>query len=150
MRDSRNHYEPLERLFGVLAAGNAFGESALLYENRRKFYNAITFTECYFLTIQKLEFDHFITEVEKRDANEKICFLKTIPELSHVGISRTKLANISKHLQPVTCIKNYILYKQGEPFKYVYFVREGELKLCKKVVVPQTGEEIEEMYENPD
>ena len=29
-------------------------------------------------------------------------------------------------------------------------MREGELKLCKKVVVPQTGEEIDEMYENPD
>lgn len=51
MRDAKDKYAPLERLFGVLAEGNAFGESALLYENRRKFYNAITFTECYFLTI---------------------------------------------------------------------------------------------------
>lgn len=111
MRDAKDKYAPLERLFGVLAEGNAFGESALLYENRRKFYNAITFTECYFLTIQKLDFDHFIRDVEKRDVNEKISFLKTIPELSHVGISRTKLANISKHLQPVSYIKNFILYK---------------------------------------
>jgi CRP-like cAMP-binding protein len=42
---------PLERLFGTLTPGMAFGETALLLMNepKHKFYNAIALTEAYYL-----------------------------------------------------------------------------------------------------
>jgi hypothetical protein len=51
MRDSGNNYLPLERLFGTLTQGMAFGEISLLnpYKLEQKFYNAVALTECYLL-----------------------------------------------------------------------------------------------------
>jgi CRP-like cAMP-binding protein len=31
------------------------------------------------------------------------------------------------NLEPVNCIKNSVIFKEGDPNKYVYFVRNGEL-----------------------
>lgn len=55
LRDTQNDYKPLERLFGTISSGMAFGESTLLslHENKNRFYNAVAMSESYYLQINK-------------------------------------------------------------------------------------------------
>lgn len=75
--------------------------------------------------------------------------MRTIPEFSNIGLSRNKLQNLCKWLNPVKAIKNLILYKEGDPCKYVYFVKSGELKICKKILLPKDDDEVDELVEDP-
>lgn len=47
-RDAFDNYKPLERLFGTMTVGMAFGESVFLNinESRPRFYNAVALSEC--------------------------------------------------------------------------------------------------------
>ena len=91
LRNSKNQYAPLERLFGTLDIGMSFGEFAVAKEAKRKFYEAITLTDCLCFVISRLDFEMSLKEVEKKSVNEKIVFLKTIPEFNHISLSRNKL-----------------------------------------------------------
>jgi hypothetical protein len=82
--------------------------------------------------------------------NEKLTFLKTIPEFGSLGISRFKLVNLCKNMMPISKIKNQVLYKEGDHCKYVYFVKSGELKMCKKIILPQNEDEAEEVDDDPN
>lgn len=57
MRDSVT-FRPLERHFGTLSVGNAFGESLLHYD--KQFYNAIAFTDVITLSLDKKEYMKFL------------------------------------------------------------------------------------------
>ena len=49
LRDSKDNYSQLERLFGTLTTGMVFGESALIESKQLpKFYNAYALTNCYY------------------------------------------------------------------------------------------------------
>ena len=64
LRDTFEDYKPLERMFGILSTGMAFGESALLnYDSKPtlRFYNAIAMTESYVLIIMKKDFVEVVT-----------------------------------------------------------------------------------------
>jgi hypothetical protein len=49
MRDAKGDFAPLERIFGTLTKGMAFGDTAMSLEPRKRFYNAIALTECWIL-----------------------------------------------------------------------------------------------------
>lgn len=88
------------------------------------------------LSISKFDYNTVIREVEKRVINEKVLYLKTIPEFNSIGLSRNKMVNMCKQFESISCIKTTILYKEGEPCKYVYLVRSGELKISVKIIMP--------------
>jgi len=74
-------------------------------ETRKRFYNAIALTDVVMLTLQKSDFEHAVREIEKKFVNERIVFLKTIPEFN-INITRSKLQNLCKHFTSVSLIKN--------------------------------------------
>jgi hypothetical protein len=83
LRDIREGYEPLERLFGTLQTGMAFGEYAVMNpyaESKQKFYHAIALSECVLLKINKHDYDMYVKEAVKKALAEKLNFLRTIPE----------------------------------------------------------------------
>ena len=78
----------------------AFGESALfnIYENKNRFYNAVTMSETIILKISRREYAKLIHTHAKKSLNEKIAFLKAIPDFNGAGIPRNKLTNICLNL----------------------------------------------------
>ena len=95
LRDSGLQYKPLERLFGTLVAGQAFGESSVLSaadgKFQTRFYNAVALTEVYYLQITKEDFLRVYGEQQRRSLLEKQAFLKTIPEFDNPSLTRSKL-----------------------------------------------------------
>lgn len=63
-RDSEDKYKALERLFGTMTVGMAFGETGFLTksENKKRFYNAVALSECVYLTIAKKDFQSVIEQ----------------------------------------------------------------------------------------
>jgi hypothetical protein len=98
--------------------------------------------------VQKSDFEVAVREIEKKFVNERIVFLKTIPAFN-INITRSKLQNLCKHFQSVSLIKNQQLYREGDPNKYVYIVRSGELKICKRILMPKNDEECDELKADP-
>lgn len=117
----------------------AFGEYALMNpygDSKQKFYSAIALNECYLLRIAKLDFDTFVKIQEKKALDEKMQFLRTIPEFHPSLVSRAKQQNLCQNLFPVHHIKSKWIFKENEEQKYVWFVREGELRICMRVTIP--------------
>lgn len=127
LRDSLDSYKPLERHFGTLTTGMAFGESFMLGgSDRNRFYNAIAMTDCYCLSLSKESFDYIMCSSERKIFNDKMIFLRSLPEFRHLSLPRQKLEYLCTNLMPVSCIKNRVIFREGEQNKFVYFVRSGE------------------------
>lgn len=95
MRDCAHDFKPLERLFGTLGSGDAFGESCLLAINeiKPKFFNALCLSDCIVLSIDRQNFDDIYQAQDKRHLNDKMNFIKSIPEFENQAFSTTKLKN---------------------------------------------------------
>lgn len=106
LRDTKNGNKVLERLFGTLTKGMAFGELAMNLGAKKSFYNAIALTHCTLLTITHTDYALIVGEVEKKLVNEKISYLKQIPEFESISLSRNKMQTLCNAMVPVTLIKN--------------------------------------------
>jgi len=52
----------------------------------------------------------------------------------------------------VLLVKNAVIFKEDEVINYVYFVRKGEVQICKRVFVPRPGgdaEDVAKLLEDP-
>ena len=124
-RDPFDDFKPLERLFGSMTVGMAFGESGFINiaDNIPRFYNAVALSECICLTISKNEYLCYLEKQEKKSENQKLIYIKQIPELNNMGIARSKLRKFCQSLQPYFVTKGSVLFKEGDPANFVYFVR---------------------------
>lgn len=95
-------YEPLERHFGTLKAGNSFGESILLGgPDKTRFFNAIALEDCVCLQLSKFDFDYVCSSSERKIFNEKLAFIRSIPEFkTFAPPSRSKLVYFCSNLIP--------------------------------------------------
>lgn len=48
-----------------------------------------------------------------------------MPEFKSIG--KTKMVMLCNNFYPFEAIKSHVLFREGEPSKYVYIVRKGEL-----------------------
>jgi hypothetical protein len=48
-------------------------------------------------------------------------------------------------LIPITLIKGAILFREGEPNDYLYFLKNGEIEIRKKVAFPKLGVDTEDV-----
>lgn len=149
-RDTTNKFAPLERLFGTLNHGCAFGEFTVQSEKKAKFYSPIALTKCLYLAIDKENFERQVSALEKKALLGKLQFMRTIPEFNTVGLSRTRLQTLCQNLFPVSHLKGVWLFKEGDPVSHVYFIRSGELDVSMRVTVPQLlDENVIEIFKDP-
>lgn len=68
LRDVGDNYKPLERLFGRLSDGMAFGLSSFMHlnETQKRFYNAIALRDTVCLTLQKSDLLEIMDHTQKR------------------------------------------------------------------------------------
>jgi CRP-like cAMP-binding protein len=125
----------------VLQPGNAFGECALLKEPKYKFYNAIALTDCVLLAVSRHDYISALSSVEKRILQEKMSFLKSMPEFNHITMTRHKLTDLCDLMEPVTFYKSRVICKQGSESTSVYLIKSGLVNICQSVVIPSHNEE---------
>ena len=67
-----------------------------------------------------------------------------------MGMPRSKLNHFLMNSFQVSRIKSNVLIKEGGLIKHVYFVKQGEVKICRKVGFrDQADENALELLEDP-
>ena len=107
-----------------LVDGSSFGELALL-EQKPRAATIRCLTNSHFMVLSKNDYNRVIGKIERRTYNDKINFLRNIPVFSL--LTRTSLGKMTYYFETKNCIRDAILYKEGDPAEYVYIVKQGEL-----------------------
>ena len=50
--------------------------------------------------------------------------------------SRSVYLKLAEHMEPREVIKGEVIFKEGDPFDYVYFIKSGYFQVTKKVKMP--------------
>lgn len=98
------------------------------------------------LALQKADLIEIIESLEKRSQNDKLAFLKSIPELANISMTRSKLLTFCSHLFPVEFVKTQVIYNEGDQCKYLYLIRQGEVQISTKVTLPNKENEQREDF----
>jgi CRP-like cAMP-binding protein len=64
-------------------------------------------------------------------------------------MARSKLATFVKNFEPMVCLNKQVIYRQGEPKRYIYIVRQGEFRLTKRMKVKNSSQEASKLNEKP-
>jgi hypothetical protein len=100
------------------------------------------------MVLSKFDYNKVIGKIERRAYNDKINFLRDIPVFSL--LTRTSLGKMTYYFETKSCIRDSILYKEGDVAEFVYIIKSGEFEATKRIL--HTGpkaENIEEILENP-
>ena len=62
-----------------------------------------------------------------------------------MNLARAKLQSFCASLIPFSVSKGQVVHREGDPNNFVYFVRQGEIQISKKVVVPKLGTEVQDV-----
>lgn len=109
-------------------------------------------TDCALLQLTKEGYDYVMSSAERKIFNDKMSFLRSLPEFKHLSLPRSKLVHLCENLNPISCIKNKVIFKEGDANQNVYFVRSGELQVTKKVQMPTLDNEmddVQKLFEDP-
>ena len=131
----------MEKFFGNLTSGMAFGESCLLhpYEDQDKFYNSVAMCTTEVLQIDLLAYRAILQKQQSRILAEKMSFIKNIPELEMLVASKQRI--ICENMFQVSFVKDALVHRAGEPCNQVLFINKGEVKVCKKVTLGRRNAE---------
>ena len=141
-RDIRDVQKPLEKIFATLMKGDGFGQQSMLHlhDKKKKFYSAIALSDCQVLQLTQIELLQVLKDKANRQLQERMLFVKTIPELSKVN-QRSKLNSLCDNLQPISCIKGVKLFSEGEQCKLIYLIRSGEIQQSIRVQMPKIDQD---------
>mmetsp|Transcript_24789 Transcript_24789/g.43669 ORF Transcript_24789/g.43669 Transcript_24789/m.43669 type:complete len:471 (+) Transcript_24789:89-1501(+) len=118
-------------LVNVLTEGQSFGELALL-RGEARMATIVAKEETHFAVLGKNDFKRIIGEIAERRINESVSFLQKLPLFC--GWTRTSLLKLSYFFKLRTFSRKQVVYREGDETDYVYFIKEGEFQLLKKVV----------------
>lgn len=96
-----------------LEAGAVFGHEGLnFYPQQKRSHNTHTKTDCLIAFISSLAYNKIMTNIEKRQENERIMFLSQIPVFSR--LTKATLGKIANALKIKTVNRDGILFKEGD------------------------------------
>jgi CRP-like cAMP-binding protein len=126
--------------------GNAFGDYALLHNERRS-ASIYVKENSHFLVLYKKEFLHILGKVEAYKLKEKVDFLRSLPLFQRWANKR--LIKTSYAFDVRTHTRNHFLFKEGDPTDFIYIVKEGEFQLLKNYKVSKTVMMIKKIRNSP-
>lgn len=91
LRDTKNNFEPVERFFGTLRKGDAFGESFMLGgSHNNRFFNAYALRDVTLLRLDKDKYDEAMGAAERKIFLDKKGFIISLPEFKEYSLSNAK------------------------------------------------------------
>ena len=114
----------------ILASGQSFGELALINSAPRA-ATILAQEASEMLLIMKQDYESVLQEQQSKELNEKISILREIPALKDLPTSR--LSKLSYTIQETLFPRDTNIVLEDEPGKDIYFLKEGECKVTRKV-----------------
>ena len=117
---------------GVLKTGNSFGELALISDRPRSGTIHVLERSSFFV-INKRDFTKILGSIAETRLNRIVHFLQKVQIFS--SISKSYLMRLAYFFTPSRHKKTQCIFKEGDPNEGVYFIREGEVTLEKRISV---------------
>ncbi|EAR84992.2 cyclic nucleotide-binding domain protein (macronuclear) [Tetrahymena thermophila SB210] len=114
-----------------LGAGDAFGEIALM-NNARRTASIICKEETTFAVLSKQSYDKILSQYHQAEQEKNISFLRELTIFNQLG--KSKLDALYRLMEKQELKRNQIVYSEGDPAKYVYFIKEGEIQVSQQCV----------------
>lgn len=118
-----------------LGSGACFGELSLLTDAKR----AATI-QCIEPTViailNKEDYKTTLASVQEQQINNKVDFLHSLKPFQRW--SKLSLMKLSYFFTVKTIKRGQLLYKEGDPASYVYFIKSGEFKFTKNMIMEST------------
>jgi CRP-like cAMP-binding protein len=117
-----------------LTPGHYFGQSALHSVIKPRQAHVFALENSVVLVIDRNNFNKLLQENAKRRESQLLAELKILPLLQNFTYSQLK--KIVQSFQPVKRLMHQFLYKEKDPAKFVYIVKEGEFRQTIKMTLP--------------
>jgi CRP-like cAMP-binding protein len=122
-----------------LGAGACFGELSLLTDAKR----AATI-QCIEPTViailSKNDYKTTLASLQEKQINSKVYFLQNLKPFQRW--SKLSLMKLSYFFTEKTIRRGQILYKEGDPASNVYFIKSGEFKFTKNMIIESTDDTV--------
>ena len=80
----------------------------------------------HFLNMNKNLYESALQDITNRRLKEKVDFLVTQIPLFSKNLSFNFLKKFADHLTEKTCVKDTIIFKEGDDAEHIFIVRKGE------------------------
>ena len=114
----------------ILTNGDSFGELALL-SDRPRAATIMARERVSLLIIRQYQFKRILGSISEKRLNGKIRFLRSLSYFK--SWSKSALIKISMYFQPLTVTRNQCLFLEGNEAKELFFIKEGEFMITKKL-----------------
>ena len=115
-----------------LAAGEAFGELALIKDTSRA-ASILCLIDSHFAVLTKADYLRIIGKAESRILEDFVSFLRNIP-IFNIW-SKKKMEKIIYFFKSAQYKREQLVFEENSPASYVYIVKKGEFELKKKISV---------------
>lgn len=112
--------------------GSTFGELALT-ENKPRAASIQTKTESHFAVLDKFNYNRILSSLLNSKRTELIEYLKQHSYFKH--LTKVSLLKLSYCFEEKFMTKDQIIFKEGDPLEYIYFIKEGEVKLSRNIKI---------------
>jgi CRP-like cAMP-binding protein len=116
---------------GILYAGSSFGELALISDKPRS-ASVQARERSSFLVLTKTDFKKILGSMSENKLLNQVKFLQRVHYFQNW--SKSSLTKIAYYFDTLKFKKNQPVYKEGDQVEGIYFIREGEIVIEKKVV----------------
>ncbi|KAL4511922.1 hypothetical protein ABPG72_012767 [Tetrahymena utriculariae] len=114
----------------IIESGHSIGDIALLRDQKRN-SGIICKEDSHFLVLEKEDFNKIIADMEEREVQNKINFLKTL--IIFESFSRRQLEISMIYLNKLKVRKGFLLCEEDKISAYIYIIIKGEFKVSKSI-----------------
>ena len=132
--------------FMKMKAGEAFGESSLVYDRPLR-ESTLCITNCHFAILTKQKFEEILKKIELKTRDGWKNFFKNHPFFDDLTLVSLEKLFYLVELKFFT--RNHPIFKEGDEVKGFYLIYSGEVSLTKTVKTKiQKKIDIKEYYKN--
>ncbi|EGR34641.1 hypothetical protein IMG5_005060 [Ichthyophthirius multifiliis] len=121
-----------------LNKGESFGELALIDKNPRS-ANIVCLKDCDFITLDKNSFNKILKSYQITKLNEELTILKKSPLFQFFQLNTLK--QIFLLFQVNNYVKDEYVIQEGQISDKIYFIKNGEFRITKSVLIKIEDEE---------
>lgn len=129
----------------TLKSGSSFGDMALI-DNKPRAASIRTLDSCHFAVLDRSNYQRILASIMKQKKMELVDFLQN--QSIFKGFTKGSLAKLSYCFEEKSYSKNCILYKEGTRVDFLYLIKQGDVKLTKKISFKKVDIEATNKYKD--